>query len=86
MGSIPQPPLAGTLDLHGRPTPSPLPLEPPPVTPTPYDKATEVWFLLHKAEQLVINDKAYHPNVLQMLNNCMDIVETLQHDIEASGN
>ena len=56
------------------------------MTPTPYDKAIEVWFLLHKAEQLVINDKAYHPNVLQMLNNCMDIVETLQHDIEASGN
>jgi len=56
------------------------------MTLTPYDKATEVWFLLHKAEQLVINDKDYHPNVLQMLNNCMDIVETLQHDIEASGN
>jgi len=50
-----------------------------------YSKASEVWFLLHKAEQLVINDKDYHPNVLQMLNNCMDIVETLQHDIEASG-
>lgn len=52
----------------------------------PYDKATEVWFLLHKVEQLIINDKDYHPSVIQSVNNCMDIVETLQHNIEASGN
>lgn len=51
----------------------------------PYTKATEVWFLLHKAEQLIINDSNYHPKVIQSLNNCMDIVETLQHDLEASG-
>jgi hypothetical protein len=50
-----------------------------------HSKASDVWLLLHSAEQLVINDKDYHPNVVQMLNNCMDIVETLQHDIEASG-
>lgn len=49
-----------------------------------YSKACEVWLLLHKAEQLVINDKDYHPNVVQMLCNCMDIVETLQNTIEAS--
>ena len=49
-----------------------------------YSKALEIWHLLHSAEQLVINDKDYHPNVVQMLNNCMDIVETLQHDLEAS--
>ena len=50
-----------------------------------YSKAIDVWFLLHSAEQLVINDPDYHPNVVQMLHNCMDIVETLQHNIEASG-
>ena len=50
-----------------------------------HSKAIDVWLLLHSAEQLVINDKDYHPNVVQMLNNCMDIVETLQHHIEASG-
>jgi hypothetical protein len=50
-----------------------------------YAKASEVWFLLHKAEQLVINDADYHPSVSQMLSNCMGIVETLQHKIEASG-
>jgi hypothetical protein len=50
-----------------------------------YSKAIDIWYLLHSAEQLVINDPDYHPNVVQMLTNCMDIVETLQHDIEASG-
>lgn len=50
-----------------------------------YDKVTEVWYLLNQVEQLVINDKDYHPNFLDMLNNCMDIAETLQHDIEVSG-
>jgi hypothetical protein len=50
-----------------------------------YSKASEVWFLLHKAEQLIINDPDYHPSVCQSINNCLDIVETLQHDIEASG-
>jgi len=48
-----------------------------------YSKADEVWLLLHKAEQLVINDKNYHPNVAQSLCNCMDIVETLQHKLSA---
>jgi hypothetical protein len=48
-------------------------------------KASEVWFLLNKAEQLVINDPDYHPNVHRDINNCMDIVETLQHKLEASG-
>ena len=50
-----------------------------------YSKVIDVWHLLHSAEQLVINDPDYHPEVLRMLNNCMDLVETLQHDIEASG-
>jgi hypothetical protein len=49
-----------------------------------YSKSLDVWHLLHSAEQLVINDKDYHPNVVQMLNKCMDIVETLLHDLEAS--
>jgi hypothetical protein len=53
---------------------------------TPHDKATEVWYLLNQVEQLIINDPAYHPSVLRSISNCMDIVETLQHDIEASGN
>jgi hypothetical protein len=51
----------------------------------PYTKATEVWFLLHQVEQLIINDPNYHSTVIQSVNNCMDIVETLQHNIEASG-
>lgn len=50
-----------------------------------YAKAIETWFLLHKAEQLIINDTDYHPSVCQMLQSAMDIIETLQHDIEVSG-
>ena len=50
-----------------------------------YKKVVDVWFYLHTVEQLIINDKDYHPSVLSMINNCMDVVETLQHKIEASG-
>lgn len=50
-----------------------------------YSKVSEVWHLLHKVEQLIINDADYHPSVCIMINNCMDIVETLQHGIEVSG-
>lgn len=49
-----------------------------------YDKATEVWYLLHKIEQHIINDPDYE-HVITQISNCMDVVETLQHDIEASG-
>jgi hypothetical protein len=47
-----------------------------------YNKTCEVWHLLHTAEQLIINDKNFHPNVLQNLNNCLDIVEFLQSKLE----
>jgi hypothetical protein len=50
-----------------------------------YEKAIEVWYLLNKIEQLIINDKDYHPTVIQSVSNCMTIVETLQTQIEASG-
>ena len=50
----------------------------------PYTKATELWLLLHKAEQLVINDADYHPSVAQRLAECLTIVETLQHKLEQS--
>jgi len=50
-----------------------------------HSKASEVWHLLFQVEQLVINDPDYHPSVLTTVANCMDIVETLQHDIEVSG-
>jgi hypothetical protein len=43
-----------------------------------------VWFLLHKVEQLMINDPDYK-SVIGSINNAMDVAETLQHDIEASG-
>lgn len=49
-----------------------------------YTKTTEVWFLLHKVEQLIINDPDY-THIIHSVTNCMDVVETLQHDIEASG-
>ena len=49
-----------------------------------YDKAAEVWYLLHTIEQLIINDKDYHPNVINSINDCLDIVETLQRSIETS--
>jgi hypothetical protein len=58
------------------------------VLPSPadrYSKATEVWYLLHKIEQLIINDPDYSSTVINSVNNCMDIVETLQHGIEVSG-
>jgi hypothetical protein len=51
----------------------------------PYTKATEIWFLLHRIEQLIINDPTY-AHVLRDVANCLDRVETIQHDIEASGN
>jgi hypothetical protein len=47
-----------------------------------YSKCCEVWHLLHTAEQLIINDKNFHPNVSRNLNNCLDIVETLQNKLE----
>ena len=47
-----------------------------------YDKTCEVWHLLHTAEQLIINDENFSSNVLQSLNNCLDIVETLQNKLE----
>lgn len=50
-----------------------------------YKKAVDVWFHLHQVEQLVVNDTDYK-NLSMMLSNCIDIVETLQHDIEVSGN
>jgi hypothetical protein len=49
-----------------------------------YDKVIEVWWLLNKLEQLMINDPDY-AKVIQNITNSMDIVETLQHDIEVSG-
>lgn len=54
------------------------------MTMDPHTKATEVWFLLHQVEQLVINDPEY-THVLRDVSNCLDRVETLQHDIEVSG-
>lgn len=50
-----------------------------------YTKTTEVWFLLHQVEQLIINDPAY-THVHRDVSNCLDRVETIQHDIEAAGN
>jgi hypothetical protein len=50
----------------------------------PYAKAIEVYFLLHQVEQLAINDPAY-AHILRDVSNCLDRVETIQHDIEASG-
>jgi hypothetical protein len=47
-----------------------------------YSKTCEVWYLLHTAEQLIINDENFHPNVLRSLNNCLDIVESLQNKLE----
>lgn len=48
-----------------------------------YTKTTDVWYLLHQVEQLIINDPDYK-NIIDSINNCMDIVETLQHDIETA--
>jgi hypothetical protein len=49
-----------------------------------YSKASEVWFLLNSVEQLMINDPDYC-NVITKITLSLDIVETLQHTIEASG-
>ena len=49
-----------------------------------YDKTIEVWFLLHQIEQLIINDGEYS-HIYDNISNSMDVVETLQHRIEASG-
>ena len=54
------------------------------MTMHPYDKATEVWFLLHKVEQLIINDPAY-AHVLRDVSNCLDRVSNIQHNLEVSG-
>lgn len=47
-----------------------------------YTKVTEVWVLLHVAEQLMINDNDYPKDVLDMINHCLDIVESVQEKIE----
>ena len=47
-----------------------------------YDKATKVWSLLHQIQQLVVNDKDYHPSLAQDICNCMTRVEMLQFDLE----
>lgn len=47
-----------------------------------YDKASEAWLLLNKVEQLLINDKDYHPSVMQMLANTMTLVEQVQYKYE----
>ena len=49
-----------------------------------YDKTSEVWYLLNKAEQLILNDGNYHPSVAQSISNCLTVVETLQHQLETS--
>lgn len=49
-----------------------------------YKKACDVWFHLYQVEQLVVNDTDYK-RLSMMLSNCIDIVETLQHEIEISG-
>jgi len=48
-----------------------------------YSKASEVWFMLNSVEQLMINDPDYS-NVITKITLSLDIVETLQHKIEAS--
>jgi hypothetical protein len=48
-----------------------------------YDKASEIWLLLHQVEQYMINDPTYQ-NVITKITLSLDIVETLQHKIEAS--
>lgn len=47
-----------------------------------YSKSIELWSQLHTAQQLVINDEAYPPIVLQMLEKCLDIVEQVQTQME----
>jgi hypothetical protein len=49
-----------------------------------YSKATEVWRMFFEIEQLIINDPDY-THVHCDVSNCLDRVETLQHDIEVSG-
>lgn len=48
-----------------------------------YTKATELWLLLHNAEQLAINDPAYR-QIMSLLANCITVVETVQHQLEQS--
>jgi hypothetical protein len=48
-----------------------------------YAKASEVWFLLHQVEQLIINDPAY-AHVLRDVSNCLDRVSNIQHNLEVS--
>jgi hypothetical protein len=49
-----------------------------------YEKAIEIWWLLNRVEQLMINDPDYAKAILNV-SNSMVIVEALQHDIEISG-
>ena len=51
---------------------------------TTYDKAIEVYFLLHQIEQLIINDQTF-AHVQRDVSSCLIRVENIQHDIEASG-
>ncbi|MFN5920268.1 MAG: hypothetical protein ACK45I_03090 [Bacteroidota bacterium] len=50
-----------------------------------YDRASDTWFHLSKADQLTVNHEKFK-EVNELICKCMDIVESIQHDIEASGN
>lgn len=47
-----------------------------------YDKVTEVWLLLHKVEQLIVNDDEYK-HIRHSIANCLDRVSTVQDRIES---
>jgi hypothetical protein len=49
-----------------------------------YDKVSEIWLLLNQVEQYMINDPTYQ-NVITKITTSLDLVETIQHKIEASG-
>ena len=50
-----------------------------------YDRASDTWFHLSKADQLTVNHEKFK-EVNELICKCMDIVESIQHDIEVSGN
>jgi hypothetical protein len=47
-----------------------------------YAKATELWLLLHNAEQLAVNDPAYQ-KLMPLLNTCINHVGDIQRKLES---
>lgn len=48
-------------------------------------KAQEIWYHLHQAEQLLVNDPDYHPSLHKAIQRNMLFVERVQDGFQDEG-